>query len=52
MRDWDYLLDEPEEYDYSEDDSLDWDAEIAVELYNIDELSANASSKWQNSREY
>lgn len=44
----DYMLDPPDDFD---DDSVpDFDDDTAAELYDIDEESANASSRWQNSR--
>lgn len=45
----DWMLDPPED-DQPEFDCLDYDAEEAIELYDIDEESANTSSRWQNSR--
>lgn len=47
MADW--MLDPPEDDD-NELECLDYDFEAAIELYDIDEESANASSCWQNSR--
>lgn len=46
----DYMLDPPEDDD-DFDSHLDYDGDEAVELYDIDEESANASSNWQNSRD-
>lgn len=47
----DWMLDPPED-DEPEFDCLDYDADEAIELYDIDEESANASSRWQNSRNF
>lgn len=49
MADW--MLDPPDE-DYEIDSHLDYDGDQAGELYDIDEESANASSRWQNSRNF
>lgn len=43
------MLDPPEDDD-TEFEYVDYDEEQATELYDIDEESANASSRWQNSR--
>lgn len=48
MADW--MLDPPDDDD-EEFCHDDYDDNCAVELYDIDEESANASSHWQNSRD-
>lgn len=45
----DWMLDPPED-DEQEFVYLDYDGDEAEELYDIDEESANASSRWQNYR--
>ena len=47
----DWMLDPPEDDDY-ESAYVDYDEEQAIELYDKDEESANASSRWQNSRNF
>lgn len=42
------MLDPPE--DDEEMSYVDYDEEQAIEIYDIDEESANASSRWQNNR--
>jgi hypothetical protein len=43
------MLDPPD--DDEEFIHTDYDDDVAIELYDIDEESANASSNWQNSRD-
>jgi hypothetical protein len=45
----DYMLDPPEDDQF---DCLDYELDNVVEFYDIDEVSANASSQWQNDRNF